>query len=1418
MRKQYWLGLLWVFLMLGYLGSGALAVPVQGMAEDTAILNSAPPEAPTGIALVAGDTVDPTWHPEDYPDGTFIRLELYRGFSTDTLEWIATVSSASVWRYRDTGLAADTNYTYRAILYYYPASSPSDEYTTTLFTASADTGRLNGRVFASIALPGGVYDLGTLTVYEPAVLTVPSGVRTKTSGTIKALNATLHIDGATFAAQTTLAFGATSPAAWGTGWVHDAATGEDSRISVYGDRAVDISGNALGQYSTIDATTATGTVVVRNNSGESHVNLGGMGIATGNTLRSASAYGDVTLEGNVFESISVNDNATARLNRITGKATGYGTSTLEYNTIAGELTLRGEVLARYNDLSGGVEAGDHSQLEENVITGDVTVDEDAAGVTLLRNTITGGALVVANDYSCDNDPATAYAEGNLIDCGWNCWAVKVYGGAHATLVNNEINGSLDVGQECTQFTAHQNVIDGGFALCWTPAVTITENIVDGSINVGSAFPATCSGDASGTIARNTLQGNLGEYSAPALYLSRRLYTESHAGLAVQHNCFQNNTIAARLFTIPDHGLVDLRDNWWDDVSGPNYPTNPGGAGGRIENLQNTPLTFDPWDTTPAYCREAIPITHRPADLEIELPDTVRPDGVSQVPVQVTVLDQYGWPLADASVSLSLIPEGLGQLDQDAAVTDAYGQATVWYTAPSLDQLGQHGEVEIRALSGAAQDWGVLAFEEPATLHTAEPRYHQDGWSEWRALLPPDPHVPATLHAKLTYDGEPVRNYTVTAEIEPLDGGVYDGIFIEGSNVVPSLDEHEVTLLTDENGEVWVKYQYTGQTSRQDSVRDGVRLRSDAFAHLASWEIETGMDLQLVDIRRPGASQNDYLVMGTPEPLEIIVRDGLHPGFHLSHYNDNPDVLTNPFVGVWLDIGETGTLDEFFDLLLIDHLRIPGEHSYATTLELAGDDQVYMRTFDGENINGRPVLTPRFAGWNVYWIGVHLQRNADGLVLRDTYPAGQTDNNYEMLRFQANAEMTAWELFLRNNPCAPNTPWGKAAKCTLNILTWFPATAAQASVASTLLSVCETLFNVANGQVESAALGAGNLYGGELESYLTEHPEVLAGTGYGPGMATLLGKLGTISKVLDCYNALPDWPGAAGNSPSAGLCSLQERIAPPQSAAAQTAAQSMLTPDQTAVWVQGLLQSTGGSEAELDALAVLGSQQTQVIDAITGQTVVTVAGAMTDTLGTYFSLVNDLGSVYLLPPSHYTVTAHTVTDTHVLLFRKGVTMTAFSTVAWEDAGDTARQISFTFGPTATTALSVDEGADGSIERSVPAEETPHLLAPANVQATRDESYLDRVQVAWSPVADAYGYRVYYGTESRWMPSFTAYSNHTEVYTTSKTIFGLALDDWAYYVTVTTLDADGHESLYGAEVTVGKALRSRPVYLPLVLKRR
>jgi hypothetical protein len=46
--------------------------------------------------------------------------------------------------------------------------------------------------------------------------------------------------------------------------------------------------------------------------------------------------------------------------------------------------------------------------------------------------------------------------------------------------------------------------------------------------------------------------------------------------------------------------------------------------------------------------------------------------------------------------------------------------------------------------------------------------------------------------------------------------------------------------------------------------------------------------------------------------------------------------------------------------------------------------------------------------------------------------------------------------------------------------------------------------------------------------------------------------------------------------------------------------------------------------------------------------------------------------------------------------------------------------------------------------------------------------------------------------------------------------LALGGWAYYVTVTAVDEDGNESLYGAEVTAGQALRPRPLYLPLVLR--
>ena len=70
----------------------------------------------------------------------------------------------------------------------------------------------------------------------------------------------------------------------------------------------------------------------------------------------------------------------------------------------------------------------------------------------------------------------------------------------------------------------------------------------------------------------------------------------------------------------------------------------------------------------------------------------------------------------------------------------------------------------------------------------------------------------------------------------------------------------------------------------------------------------------------------------------------------------------------------------------------------------------------------------------------------------------------------------------------------------------------------------------------------------------------------------------------------------------------------------------------------------------------------------------------------------------------------------------------------------------------------------------------------------------------------------------MNLFEGYEHQVEVYhpTVSRDVADLALDGWAYYVTVTAVDEDGNESPYGAEVTVGQALRPRPLYLPLVLR--
>ena len=265
-------------------------------------------------------------------------------------------------------------------------------------------------------------------------------------------------------------------------------------------------------------------------------------------------------------------------------------------------------------------------------------------------------------------------------------------------------------------------------------------------------------------------------------------------------------------------------------------------------------------------------------------------------------------------------------------------------------------------------------------------------------------------------------------------------------------------------------------------------------------------------------------------MEIVVRDRLHPQYHLSEYDDDPDPASDPILSVWLDVSDASISTEFLDLLLIDHFQVPGERSYLADLELEADNQVYLRVSEGENIAGRPVIVPHFEGWNVHWVGVHLRHNADGRIIRDTSPQGQTNNNYEIIRYQANADLTAWELFLRDNPCAPNTQWGRAAKCTLNVMTWLPGSKVQAEVVSTMLALCETMFNIANGRIEDAALGAGSTYGGSLYNYLEAHPEVLYATKYGPQMATVLGTLGNTAKVVDCYNALTDWTGEIFDEP------------------------------------------------------------------------------------------------------------------------------------------------------------------------------------------------------------------------------------------------------------------------------------------------
>jgi hypothetical protein len=1364
-------GLLLALLLVGW----SLALPPNPTA---AALNPAPPDVITGVAFVGGTTVDLTWDPaSDYPEGEFLRLVLYRDGAP-----IATLTNPTTWFYRDSGLAMDTSYRYSARVFYYPVSDPDNESYSQIFSRSTTTGRLSGSLYTSLSLPAGRYAGGpySVRVLQGATLTLNPGTTFYGSDfSIRAENSYLYINGVTFEAGVNLTFGsytsAWGPETWGEGWVKNTEVNGD--ITVYSRGSVQID---TVTHATIEAGKATGQVDVAATSGDSAA-VGGHGAVIHNTLGAIRAYGSVAVRDNVVSTLRLADTTTARFNEITSTVYLDGGAILDSNVV-----------------------GEVDNLEGTTIE----IGEDAAGVQIRNNQIINGQILAYNEDACgDPLPATAYlADNTMTDpAHWQTfdYALDVQGGAHVTLERNTIEGDIRVHQDCTQFSARHNVITGSISTCWTPVLDITDNILNGRLYLGSAVALTCSGDAVGTIARNTIQ-NIEPYQA--LYIGQRWYTESHADLAIRHNCLRLNhtQIGATLYTSKDHGPVDLRYNWWGDASGPNHPDNPGGLGGRIVNDDWEPVVFSPWDTAPTTCREQIVVTRQVDNIRIEMVDEVPADGTTEVTLSLTVLDQYGVPYPNVPIGLSLIPDDLGTLSPKATTADDQGRAIATYTPPDLIALGDRQAVEIKAVSGSVEVRATLPFAPPETDHVAEPRYHATLWPAHHALLPPDPALEAKVEAVLTYDGEPVRHYTVTLTLETLDG-VYDGAFTGGSDVLGSVSDHELTLLTDDAGKVWATYRTDAQASRSRhlSVRDGVKLSSDAFPHLASWTIETGMDLELVEIRRPGAVTNDYVVLGQPEPLEIVVRDALHPSADLSTYHNSPDPIldpdTDPLLGVRLDVSHPARDNELFDLMNLVHLQVPRMTSFDAYLQPGADGQVYLRTSAPNAIEGRPVIIPYLERYNIYWLRVGFQRQDGKVAVAETYAGEQGDNNVRLIGFVANENLSTLETFFKDNPCAAgNTHFGRQFKCALGILSWYPGLVGKTfDLASTALSLCETIFNVLNGDWMGAGTGAGNYAGAELDAYLSLHPDVVP-PGLTPDLISQFQMVGNVAKVLDCYWAV----NYAPNSSTVRACAL----APGVDAAAGPHNAEL------ASWIQGLLMS---GQQNVDALAVIGPHAVTVTTG-DGTPILSATGVMTMTEtagGTALSLVDDAGSFYLLPRGDYALEFTTDADTEIRLYHQAATMTQAGEIRWVDAGTQARRGTLTFDATGASALQIDAGSDGSVERTIPADAYPYLPAPAGLRLSKAER--SNLDVTWTPVSGATGYRVYYGTESRLSPAFEGYPEYNAVTATSHTLTGLPVGDKAIYVSVTAVQG-ATESPYSGEGSIPEATRPTPVYLPLVLK--
>jgi len=1029
-----------------------------------------------------------------------------------------------------------------------------------------------------------------------------------------------------------------------------------------------------------------------------------------------------------------------------------------------------------------------TELSGNTVEGKISVGAHAK-LSMQNNTVEYHTTLVNDQLFTGDNWATINATGNVFSLT-NGYVGRFLGEVDLTWIENDATGLLVI-EDATQASVLRSSLHGSVLLDLdaSGSITFEDNVFSGN-NI------SLHGASHGSFQRNTLQNSYG-WSLPSATDNDSTFLD---------NCMRDNTYGLRVSSDSSAPIFDFRNNYWGAASGPYHMTlNPTGQGDEILGTQ---VIFDPWRTSGETCRDQPPQTPRPTTLSLELPsDPVRADGLTAVQVRARLLDQFEQPITGQTISLSIDPL-VGVLQPTSGTTDASGYVTANYTPPWIGDLEENGEIQVTALSGLLSDSGVLRFQKPAITIDAEPRYHQAGWPEQRALLPPDPNVFATLHARLVFDGDPVANFVVQVQLKPGSDGFYDGELLDASDPVGELTPLMLEVRSDANGELWVHYIPTAQSSRDDAVSDVIEISKQGFGYLDAWQVETGMDLQLVQVHRPAESTNGFVVMGQPEPLEINVRDRLHPRYLLSKYQDNPQTVTDPdtqaYLHVGLDISFPARDTQFLDLVNMAHLQIPRAASFDTYVELAPDGKEYLRTSHPSAIAGRPVIIPYMEEYNIYWLGINFVWRSNGLRLRDTYPIGEPDNNYTLIGFLANSDSDWFEEFIANNPCAAsNTAFGRNFKCAVGLLATYPILKIPLEPATFALSLCEIAFDLYNGNYTNGALGVSGNLNSALVSYLEAHPEKLAETKLGPELFKQLKFLSSIGPISDCYWAYakmdePEARTGCGFLPAASLTYDQLHR-------------------QMELWTQALMMTAG---PEMDALAIYGPTATQLRDIAGGaiaSSEVSASGMLTETQG-ILSLGTDLGSFYLFPRGEYELTFETFTDTEVILYRQGITMTEATSQEWLTVGTSQRAVKLIFDSHDVgnyPLMLVDNSPYGSTDATILPTNHDFVDNPQNLKATVSAN--GGVTLTWDPVPEdtTNTYVVYYGTESRFNPLFDGYSHHALVIGgTSFTINGLDLNGQANYFAVTSVGTYSRESLFSAEAIAGSLRRSTSVYLPLV----